>query len=159
MNRWACSCPLLAGACWCCHRPCPSPVPARDPSHKAAWHLCFERTVNLGLWTGSMRCQLGFSTENDPWPPLVGGVGTAFQTTPKYLLKVLSDLWIQTTCSSVFIPKLNSHKYENILCSTDGYTARISGTLQYQPHLVFLWQKAWKVVFSRFGYSNWISLC
>lgn len=67
-----------------------------------------------------MPCQLAFSTENDPWPPLAGGVGTAFQTIPKYLLKVISDLCIQTTCLSIFFPKPNSHKDENTLCSPDG---------------------------------------
>lgn len=110
----------------------PGTLPAKQPDISV-----LRGQLSSGLWTGSMPRQLAFTTENDPWPPLVGGVCTAFQTTPKYLLKVISDLWIQTTCLSVFFPKPNSRKDENALCSPDGYTAWISGTLQYQPHLFF----------------------
>lgn len=79
--------------------------------------------LSLGLWTGSMPCQLAYNAENDPWPPLAGCIGTAFETTPKYLLKFTPDLWIQTIHLSIFFPKPNSHKDENSLHSSDGYAA------------------------------------
>jgi len=67
--------------------------------------------------------QLALRAKNVPWPVPVSGVGSAFQTASKYLLKVISDLWSQTTCLSVFFPKPNSQKDENALCAPDESTA------------------------------------
>lgn len=117
MEQWVRSCWLLATD----HTPAqflPGTLPAKQPDVSV-----LRGQLSLGLWTGSVPCQLASNAENDPWPPLAGCIGTAFETPPKHLLKVIPDLLIQTTHLSIFFPKANSHKDENTLHSPDGYTA------------------------------------
>lgn len=57
---------------------------------------------------GRHQCRV-FSTEIGLWLPLVGGIGTTFQITSKYLLKVTRE-----------------------------YIMLLSGILQYHPHFYFL---------------------